>query len=206
MKVKLIIVFFFILILSSCSFYNRMTSPEVLEKEEHIVTFGTVSDPAIFSGEPGSIYAFQPVIGYRSGMGSNQEIGISLYGIWTPGLVLDYKHQILKRGNFLLSSDVAAFGGFGRPIGLQYDLLFGNHKLYGTIGSNYEFNNSPGRFTYVVGLGKEFGKKRQIGLQVTYARTSSASISVTSEYVENFISLGLKYDLRRIKKKYRTPK
>ncbi|MDA3929083.1 MAG: hypothetical protein PF541_08995 [Prolixibacteraceae bacterium] len=177
-----------------------MTSPEVLKKEERIITIGAVSDPNYFTSRETSWYAVQPVIGYRSGLGSNQEIGLTLYGIWTPGFVVDYKHQIFRSGNFYLSSDVAAFIGLHRSLGFQYDLLFGNRKLYGVIGTNYTLNNYPGNSAFILGLGKEFGEKRRFGLQLNYA----GIYSLGKEYnrTANAITIGLKVDLYKIKKKY----
>ena len=176
-----------------------MTSPETLKKEERVLTFGAVSDPGYFGNPDSKFYAIQPVIGYRSGIGTNQEIGMTLYGIWTPGFVFDYKHQILNRGKFYLSSDAAAFIGVGRPVGFQYDLLFGNRKLYGTAGTNYTFNNGPGNSTIILGIGKEFGEKRRIGLQATYAHSISTNATLGSE-VTSF-TLGLKLDLYKKSKK-----
>ena len=78
-------------LLSSCGFTNRMTSPVVLEKSQRIWTYGIAFEPTAKINYDEISWGFQPVIGYRSGIGYNQEIGISLYGIWYPGLVFDHK-------------------------------------------------------------------------------------------------------------------
>ena len=57
-----------------------------------------------------------------------------LYGIYPSGLVFDYKVKFFERKNFVMSGDLALFIGLLRPIGIQYDILFGNREHHGSRG------------------------------------------------------------------------
>lgn len=196
----------FLIILYSCSFHNRMTSPVVLEKKEHIGTFGVSVDPLELLGE-GIIDSYlaiaQPVIGYRTGLGKRQELGITLYGVFTPGFVIDYKHNFYQKEKFLVTGDLAIFVGILRPIGAQYEMIIGTQKLYGSIGAGYDIFEVVDEEPYVLaGIGTERISNTGFGVQVSYSR----SVSSVNNYPSHYLSIGLKYDLLRIKKQYRDSK
>jgi hypothetical protein len=187
--------------LSSCSVHNRLTSPEVLDKKERILTTGISIDPLAIT-ELGAIEhplaLIQPVIGYRSGIGGKQEVGITLYGITGPALVIDHKHNYFRMNQFLISGDLALFGGLERPIGGQYDLIFGNQKLYGTVGFGYDFLEVVAEEPYyLLGIGFERIQDTPWGIQISYAK----SIETIYNYPENFLSIGVKYDFLKTKRK-----
>ncbi len=194
---------FCLVVLSSCSVHNRMTSPVVLDKKERIWTSGLSLDPLAFSdlGYLSSPLAFiQPTIGYRNGIGRNQEIGFTLYGLTGPSIVIDNKHLLLKNGDFLLSGDIAFFAGALRPLGLQYDLIFGNRKLYGTLGSGYDFIETALEAPYLsIGIGSERILNKPLGFQISYG------IGIPNRYndIEHMLSIGIKFDFLKLKKKYR---
>jgi len=200
---KLFIILIIIINLSSCSVHNRMTSPVVLDKKERIWTSGLSIDPSAFSelGYISSPLAFiQPTIGYRNGIGRNQEIGFTLYGLTGPSIVIDNKHLLLKNGGFLLSGDIAFFAGAIRPLGLQYDLIFGNRKLYGTLGLGYDFLDLTLETPYLsIGIGSERILNKPFGFQISYG------IGIPNRYndIEHMLSIGIKFDFLKLKKKYR---
>lgn len=192
------------IILSSCSVHNRMTSPEVLDKTECILTVGVSLDP-YWLEDP--IYFAQPVIGYRTGIAKNQELGVTLYGITLPAVVIDHKHQFLKRpNNFTISGDLALFVGAFRPIGGQYELLFGKRQLYGSLGAGYDFLDIEGSY-WIVGIGTERIGNSPFGFQISYLRGTANKyyyvFDQEYEYYDQYISFGIKYDFIKTKKKYR---
>jgi len=194
------------ILMTSCGFTNRMTSPQVLEKSERIWNFGIVYEPTAAENYDDGILGIQPIFGYRSGLGKNQEIGITLYGVYLPGLVIDHKLKYYEKSNFILTGDIAAFGGLIRPIGLQYDLLFGNREVYGVFGLKYDFfpilNNEP---SWIIGVGNKIDKKNSRFLfQLTYSN-SFPEYNKLSEKQRPFkeITIGLKYCIINTKKKYR---
>ena len=68
-----------------------MTSPEIIDKTKSIISLVVITYPEILNPSLSSdekIYLIQSVTAYRVGLGSKQEIGIALNGIWTPGLVV----------------------------------------------------------------------------------------------------------------------
>lgn len=189
--------------MSSCSVHNRLTSPKILDKEEYIVPLGSSIDPLALT-EYGAIQepiaVFQPIFGYRAGIAKQQELGITLYGILAPAFVVDYEHNFFETNKFMLSGDLAVFGGLLRPTGGQYDLIFGNQKFYGTVGIGNDFFKWVGEEPYYLfGIGFERMNDTPFGLQVSFARTFISSFN----YSENFLSIGFKYDFLRTKKKYR---
>jgi hypothetical protein len=201
----LLCLFCFSILSFSCTVHNRLTSPEVLSKRERTWTCGLIIDPsqAAFIDDS-DIYAFSPVIGYRAGLGGKQELGVTLNGIVTPSLVVDYKHQFLKRNQFVLSGDLAAYYGVLRPTGLQYDLLFGNRKLYGTTGFGrnlISFDDVPPVYSYAtLGIGKEgIGVKENFGFQISYL----GSFANPDTEALHFLSFGFKFDFLKNKRKYR---
>ena len=173
-------------------FYNRMASPKVLEQEEKAWTVGAVST---FDEDLGA-YNVQPVISYRSGLGNNREFGATIYGIYFPGLVLDWKKNYSENNGKYLTGDISIFGGALRPFGAQYDLIYGTADLYGSIGVNLvgldEFNSYGN-----ASLGWEFGDENRYGLQVGYAFGSLTT------FERGVLSVGFKMDFVRTKKKYR---
>lgn len=171
---------------------NQLTSPEILDQKERIWTAGVAYDPFDFE-VPATIYSFQPVVGYRSGIGSKQEIGVKIYGVYYPGVVLDHKHRIAELGGFKLSGDLSGYGRIYGIAGFQYDLLFGNRYLYGTCGLNYEFVGSQSY--WIVGIGSEFTNSIPFGIQLSYGNDFNND--------SKMISIGVKFDLLNLKKKYR---
>jgi hypothetical protein len=199
---------------SGCGFFNRMTSPEVLDKKEKLLYFGVSIDPLEMMGQgevDSELAIVQPVFGYRAGLGSNREIGITVYGVYFPGIVLDIKRKYINKEKFKLSGNLAAFIGYVRPIGFQYDLLFGTKKIYGVTGISYDFvklyTNKP---ILTIGFGSERIGDSAFGVQFTYSRSLSPfrnnNSGTTYNYAVNFLSIGLKFDFIKIKKKYRTNK
>lgn len=192
-----------IVVLASCSVHNRMTSPVVLDKKERIWTSGLSLDPLAFTefGYISSPLAFiQPTVGYRNGIGRNQEMGVTLYGLTGPSIVIDNKHLLSKNGNFLISGDIAFFAGVTRPLGLQYDLIFGNRKLYGVFGLGYDFLEQTLEAPYLsFGIGSERISNKSFGLQLSYA------VGIPNRYnnTQHMLSLGIKFDFLKLKKKYR---
>ncbi len=198
--IQLSILFVF---LSSCSVHNRLTSPEVLDKKEHILTTGISIDPLAIT-EYGSIEdplaLVQPIIGYRTGIGRKQEVGITLYGITGPALVLDHKHNFFGTSKFLISGDLALFAGLERPTGGQYDLIFGNQKIYGQVGFGYDFQQVVAEEPYyLLGIGFERIGNTPWGIQISYAK----SIETIYNDPENFLSIGIKHDFLKTKRKYK---
>lgn len=194
--------FCFSILSFSCTVHNRLTSPEVLDKKERTWTYGLIIDPAQSEFiDDSEIYAFSPIIGYRAGLGRNQELGITINGFFTPSLVVDYKHQFLKHNQFFLSGDLAAFAGAFRPFGLQYDLLLGNRNLYGTAGFGYNYNISAEYYSYAsLGIGKErIGTKENFGFQISYL----GSFANANTEALHFLSFGFKFDFLKNKRRYR---
>ncbi len=188
-----------IFILNSCLPYNRITSPQVLDKEERNWTFGIVIDEPLTNRFLLTDESIIPVIGYRTGIASNHEIGITQYGLYSQ--VIDYKHQFYKKGDFIFSGDLALFNLDLKPYGIQYDLLFGSKWLYGTCGINYHEDTF-----WIFGIGSEFKNNKSFGFQLSVANGFPHYIDyngITKKSVDRFISLGLKFDIKRIKKKYR---
>lgn len=196
-----------VLLLNSCGVYNRMTSPETLKKEQRNLTFGVALSPPKLVNSSTENYetpidGIQPVIGYRSGLGKNQDIGVTLYGIYTPALVIDYKHQILKNNNFLLSGDAAIYGGYLRPVGVQYDLIFGKRQIYGVIGASYDMVELMSEKPFLsLGIGSERIANTGFGIQISYAKSFMKNDYIMDE--PYLISIGLKFDFLRTKKKFR---
>lgn len=201
-------------VFNSCLFFNRMTSPEILDKEEHIWTIGAAIDPLELAGEgeinESPIFGVQPVIGYRSGIGKNKELGVAIYGPFWPGMVLDLKHKLYVSDNFYLSGDLAAFGGWIRPIGLQYDFLFGNRELYGCLGLSYDFFLEWSEYPFWnIGIGSDLIGNSPFGFQIAYSGSFPSYYydrgvgDIVKEDPVGFLSIGLKIDLLEIKKKHR---
>ena len=191
----------FLLFLGGCVMHNRMTSPVALPKEQQSWTYGLVVDP-ILASDDGEVFGFQPIISYRAGLGKGNELGVTLYGVYLPGAVIDLKHQFYQNGNFTFSGDAALYGGALRPFGLQYDLLFGSQKFYGVAGVNVDFTsftNYPA--AKVIGIGSEVPGKRGLGFQITYANRLVPDAN--DRY--NWLMIGLKMDFRNSKKKFRDP-
>lgn len=117
-----------------------------------------------------------------------------MYGIWPTGFVFDFKHQLYQEGNFIISGDMAASGRIKSSIGLKYDLLMGNRNFYGVFGYNLNSYQSDLVLIITLGLGKEFGANQKYGLQIVYGRGFNL----------NNLNVGLKMDLYKLKKKYRT--
>ena len=195
------------LVFNSCLYYNRITSPEIINKKEHIWMLGGTIEPYEVLGKGmvsedlwgiPLLYGFQPIIGYRRGIAINQEIGITFFCL-TPGLVVDYKHKILKQGKVIISGDIAAFGGVERPKGLQYDLLFGNRSLYGNCGFYFDIDDYVPP-SLVVSIGSEFKKNNPFGFQVSY---SQSIITENKDDAYRSILIGLKYDLFKNKREYK---
>lgn len=184
---------------------NRLTSPQTLNKEERIWSYGLVYEPTAKEEYDESVFAFQPIIGYRSGIFKNHEFGINLYGIYTPGLTLDWKHKYFEKNRFIVSGDLAAFTGFIRPTGFQYDLLFGNRGLYGIAGVNYEILQANASVpSLLIGFGSEFDKYTKGGFQITVMRSFPEYYSDGSK-MDAFLtySIGIKFDFLNTKRKYR---
>jgi len=198
-RIIYIISFYLTLVLCSCSFHNRMTSPEVLTKDKRIQTFGIVANSNNVNKDgfvgPDKLTGYSPIIGYRSGIGHNQEMGIALNGIYTPGLVVDHKIKYFERENFILSGNMAFYGGFVRPIGIQHDFLFGKRQFYGSIGVSYDFNTVFRSPMMVLGLGGERIRNSPWGYQISYMGNIDNL---------NLFSIGLKVDFIKTKKKYQT--
>ncbi len=138
--------------------------PVALPKEQQSWTYGLVVDP-ILASDDGEVFGFQPIISYRAGLGKGNELGVTLYGVYLPGAVIDLKHQFYQNGNFTFSGDAALYGGALRPFGLQYDLLFGSQKFYGMAGVNVDFTsftNYPA--AKVIGIGSEVPGKSGVGV------------------------------------------
>lgn len=171
-----------------------MTSPVILAKKERIWTFGVSADPFAAKELDSFYYLIQPVVGFRTGLGRNQEIGINLYGVVGPALVIDHKHKIFQSNEFIISGDIAVFGGYIRPIGGQYDLIFGNQKLYGTLGLGYDIGVAAEGVYYLFGLGSERINGTPYGFQLSFGRSLEGTYVYRSN---NFLSIGLKYDLLR---------
>lgn len=202
---KLTYLFFIVILASSCVMNNRMTSPQTLDKEERIFTYGLVLEPLARDNYDESVFGFQPIVGYRSGIGSRQEIGINLYGFYTPGLTFDWKYKYIEKNNFILSGDIAAFTGFVRPTGFQYDLLFGNRGLYGVAGLNYEIDHfNTNKPSWVLGIGSDFDKYIKGGFQISFMQSFPEFYSDGSKKNPFMtISVGVKFDFLNVKRKYR---
>lgn len=203
-RVQFIYVLVIGFLMTSCGFSNRMTSPQVLEKNERIWTYGIAYEPTATKNYDQAIWGFQPILGYRSGLGKNQELGITLYGVYFPGFVIDHKYKYYEKNNFILTGNTSAFGGIIRPVGLQYDLLFGNRKLYGVTGLKYDFTQlMRDKPSWIIGLGTEFEKDVKFGIQITYA--NSFPEYNYSDRIRPFreITIGVKFDFIKTKKKYR---
>ncbi|MEQ8580772.1 MAG: hypothetical protein RIC30_05600 [Marinoscillum sp.] len=188
-----------LLLLGGCVMHNRMTSPVALPKEEQSWTYGLVADP-ILANDDAEVFGFQPIISYRAGLGKGNELGMTLYGVYLPGAVIDLKHEIYHKGNFTFSGDAALYGGVLRPFGMQYDLLFGSQRFYGVAGVNVDFTsftNYPA--AKVIGIGSEVPGKRGLGFQITYA---NRLIPDTNDRYD-WLMIGLKMDFRNTKKKHR---
>jgi hypothetical protein len=209
---------------SSCLSYSRMTSPVIMEPTERSWTIGVQQegayannafrDHAVSSDEGQwdwqsgnyldnySSAGIIPVISYRDGLEElGGEIGVTLFPQFFPALAIDYKHRIYRSGNFHLSGDIT--GTLGFLYGAQYDLLFGNRHLYGQVGYKI-IQFSLMEDLYVLGIGTEINDTSPLGIQLTYARMigSEDDYSVTP----HMLSLGMKLEFRRTKKRFRMPK
>lgn len=202
-----------ILNMSSCSMNNRLTSPETLQESEQVLQFGVVADPMAAgedSEEIQGLFQYQPIFGYRTGLKNNQELGVTMYGVIYFGFVVDWKHQLYKQNNFIISGDLAAFTGLFRKSGLQYDLLFGNSKIYGTAGINYsllrgDYSALINQPSMVLGVGTEFGKNSGFGVQLSYMQAFDVTYNYHPEHAENpfsTLSIGIKYDFKSTKKSH----
>ncbi len=188
------------IIISSCTSYNRLTSPEILDKEERIWSFGASIDPLTTSnGSDADLLEFQPLISYRTGLGANSELGITMQGIhmFGPGITIDYKHRFQQFEKNILSGNIAVWGGIFRPIGMQYDVLYGTHKRYATVGVSYDFLefyfDTP---ALTIGIGSERINSSPFGIQVSYTNQNL--------YLdEGFLTIGLKFDFLKKKRRYR---
>lgn len=185
-----------------------MISPQTLDKEERIWTYGLIIEPTAEGNYvDGEIFAFQPTLGYRTGIRPNHELGINLYGILTPGFTIDWKHKYFEKDNFILTGDLAGFTGLIRPSGFQYDLLFGNRSLYGVAGMNYEINKiNSDKPSIVLGIGSDFNKYTKVGFQISLMKSLPGSFSeIYGDRKAGFmtISIGVKFDFLKIKKRYR---
>lgn len=185
--------------LGSCAMNNRMTSPEILEKEEKIVSVGLLSDFIMEDNEM-ELYFGDVAVTYRTGLAENHELGFTLYANIYPALSFDWKHKLIREGNFLISGDLAIFGGYYRPIGYQYDLLIGNSSLYAVAGYYHDLAFDFKTMTF--GLGSEFGENDGFGMQLMYLPMDAGSL-FGEELTYGSIRFGIKYDFKRVKKKYR---
>lgn len=173
-----------------------MTSPVVLEKGDKIITAGLAIDP-FSSVEPFSIYSVQPVVSFRAGLGKKSEIGVSLYGPFYPGLVVDYKHNFLQKNNFHFSGDLAVFGGYYRPVGVDYSLLFGNQQLYGVFGAWCPLVFSENKIPYMkYGLGSELIADTGFGLEFNLTHIANSGIKEGFGFYDPnwYACLGIKWD------------
>lgn len=207
-KFKIGVICIILLFMNSCASYNRMTSPVVLQKGEKILTTALVIDP-FSSIEPQSIYSFQPVVGYRTGLGKKSEIGIALYGPFYPSLVFDYKHGFISKEHFHFSGDFSLFGGYYRTTGVDYSLLFGNQKIYGVFGAWYPIAFTEKSVPYLkYGIGCESANKSGFGLELNVTHITDKSVSNGFGWYDYswFASLGIKYDFRFKKYKITDPK
>lgn len=192
-------------LVSSCFSYNRLTSPKPLDKKEFEMNVGaTAKITSPYYETMGGVFNYEPVFGYRLGLGGNSDLGLRVHGVYYPQIAVDWKHQFLQRGDFYLSGDVCIQGGVFRSIGLQYDLLFGKERIYGVFGTWYDFlgEETDGLPAIHAGIGSMSKKNSGFGIQANFSvspamygnRIDAASISV---------KVGIVYNLRKIKKKYR---
>ncbi len=105
----------------------------------------------------------------------------------------------------MLSGDLSAFGGYIRPMGFQYDLLFGNRQFYGIAGINYDllrlYTQKP---SLIIGFGTDFGNSARGGFQISLMH------SLPEYYPDGHmrrgfmtLSLGIKMDFLNAKRRYR---
>lgn len=192
-------------LVSSCFSYNRLTSPKPLDKKEFEMNVGaTAKITSAYYETIGGVFNYEPVFGYRLGLGGNSDLGLRVHGVYYPQIVVDWKHQFLQRGDFYFSGDVCVQGGVFRSIGVQYDLLFGKEQIYGVLGTYYDFleEETEGLPAIHAGIGTMSKKNSGFGFQVNLS-ISPSMYSNRLDVGSASVKAGIVYNLRKTKKKYR---
>jgi hypothetical protein len=210
-----------IFLFSSCvAPYSRMTSPEIMPVSERSWTLG-LHELATFESSNQDITYFtlgagtnafeipdiglSPFISYRAGSSRGGEWGLTLDPL-SFSVIGDYKHRLVESNTFFLSGDASIY--LGTVPGLQYDLLIGNSGLYGQIGVKASMPIFERRLSnqIILAVGTEFNRRIPFGIQLHYSTGLFDSFSdpyTMNTYRQHLLSLGLKYDIRGTKKRYR---
>lgn len=191
--------------LSSCFSYNRLTSPKPLDKKEFQINFGATAKVTTPDYENiGGIYNYEPIFGYRLGLGKGNDLGIRMHGVYFPQIAVDWKHQFMNKEDFYFSGNLCVQGGVFRSVGLQYDLLFGKETIYGVFGTYYDFigEETSGLPALHLGVGSMSRKNSGFGYQVNFS-ISPAMYGRRMDIYLFSLKAGLVYNIRKTRKKFR---
>ncbi len=189
-----------------------MTSPEVLDKTDRTLSVAVVGQ--VYDDLYTDLVIPDLVGTYRSGLGKGSEIGVQLGLNSFPFISLDWKKELYREPNFVVSQDIAINYRLAGKGGVQYDLLFGNNELYGVAGLAYhvwDFNLSyidEEDLHWVIGVGHMPKRAKGFGIQATYNRMLVPMRfdnynGTQSSYAYGEISLGISYNFTRTKKQFR---